>query len=60
MFIVEIFAFVLALVWLASSVKVVRQQTVALIVESFGRFSGILRPAFPFEAEHRADLRVNL
>jgi regulator of protease activity HflC (stomatin/prohibitin superfamily) len=29
MFILEIFAFVLALVWLASSVKVVRQQTVA-------------------------------
>jgi regulator of protease activity HflC (stomatin/prohibitin superfamily) len=64
MYIIEIFAFVLALLWLSSSVKVVRQQTVA-IVESFGRFSGVLHPGvnfikpFPFVAiVHRADLRT--
>lgn len=64
MYILEIFVFVLALLWLSSSVKVVRQQTVA-IVESFGRFSGVLHPGvnfikpFPFETiVHRADLRV--
>lgn len=60
----EGFLFILALVWLFSGVKVVRQQTVAL-VESFGKFSRVLHPGvnfvkpYPFEAiVHRADLRV--
>jgi regulator of protease activity HflC (stomatin/prohibitin superfamily) len=62
--ILEAFLFILALFWISSGFKVVRQQTVAL-VESFGKFSRVLHPGvnfikpFPFEAVvQRVDLRV--
>jgi regulator of protease activity HflC (stomatin/prohibitin superfamily) len=56
--------FLALLFWLLSGVKIVRQQTVA-IVESLGKFNGVLHPGvnfikpWPLEAiVHFADLRV--